>query len=238
MAGWRGAFIGMMSLSWLAAAILAFERGDGGRGEPAKRSEPDAIPQLAGFRLLASPAIMLNFMFFVFLAFISYGLTNYLVVALGALHGTDFVLANTALSAFLMMTAVGVMAAGIRVDRIRRHAFIAVAGMTSLAAGSLAIALVDFGAVALTVIAGLVGLASGATYPSRDMLVREVTPPGEFGKVFGFVTAGINVAGIVAPFVYGAMMDHGNPRGVFLAIAAGGLLTVLLVGWSRRAKGR
>ena len=50
------------------------------------------------------------------------------------------------------------------------------------------------------------------------MLVRKVTPPGQFGKVFGFVTSGFNVAGVVAPFVYGPLMDSGNPRAVFFAI--------------------
>ena len=53
--------------------------------------------------------------------------------------------------------------------------------------------------------------------PSRDMIVREVTPPGSFGKVFGFVTTGFNIGGIVSPLIFGAIMDHGSPRLVFLA---------------------
>ena len=59
------------------------------------------------------------------------------------------------------------------------------------------------------------GFAGGVIMPSRDMIVREVTPPGLFGTVFGFVTTGFNVAGVVFPLVFGAMMDHGNPRAVF-----------------------
>jgi MFS transporter, FSR family, fosmidomycin resistance protein len=56
--------------------------------------------------------------------------------------------------------------------------------------------------------------------------------------VFGFVTSGFNVAGVLAPLVYGPLMDSGNPRAVFLTVAAGGLLTVLMVGWSRKAARR
>jgi len=246
--GWRGAFIGMMSLTWVSAAILMLERDDGGRddrefGETRKRNAA-AVPAGAddppsgGLALLVSPAIMINFMFFLFLAFASYGLMNYIVVALQALHGTPIVLANTALSAFLLMTAAGVMIAGIFVDRIRQHGLLAAAGMTTFSAGAAAIGLIDLGAFALIATAGLVGFAAGATYPSRDMLVRHVTPPGQFGKVFGFVTSGFSVAGVVAPIVYGPLMDSGNPRAVFLAVGAGGLLTVLMAVWSRKAAGR
>jgi MFS family permease len=49
--------------------------------------------------------------------------------------------------------------------------------------------------------------------------VRAVTPPGSFGKVFGFVTTGFNIGGIVSPLVFGAIMDHGSPRLVFLLVA-------------------
>ena len=56
--------------------------------------------------------------------------------------------------------------------------------------------------------------------PSRDMIVRAVTPPGSFGKVFGFVTTGFNLGGIVSPLIFGAIMDHGSPQLVFLGVAA------------------
>ena len=55
----------------------------------------------------------------------------------------------------------------------------------------------------------LAGLCSGMVMPSRDMIVREVTPPGSFGKVFAFVTTGYHIAGILAPLMFGALLDHG-----------------------------
>jgi FSR family fosmidomycin resistance protein-like MFS transporter len=235
--GWRGAFIGMMALTWISAAILMFERDDRARSETQRGPVAGGSgPTLGGLALLMSPPIMLNFMFFMFLAFVSYGLTNYIVVALQTLHGTPLALANTALSALLAMTAAGVLIAGFYVDRIRRHGLLAAAGMTTLSAGAAMMGLLDLGAVALLVTAAVTGFASGVTYPSRDMLVRKVTPPGQFGKVFGFVTSGFNVAGVVAPFVYGPLLDSGNPRAVFLAIGAGGLLTVLMIGWTRKRR--
>ena len=48
----------------------------------------------------------------------------------------------------------------------------------------------------------LAGLCGGMVMPSRDMIVREVTPPGAFGKVFAFVTTGYHIAGILAPLLF------------------------------------
>jgi MFS family permease len=61
------------------------------------------------------------------------------------------------------------------------------------------------------------------------MIVRAVTPPGSFGKVFGFVTTGFNIGGIISPLIFGPIMDHGSPRLVFLAVVAFSLLAILTV---------
>jgi hypothetical protein len=54
---------------------------------------------------------------------------------------------------------------------------------------------VDLGTLLLILTMSLTGRL-GIIMPSRDMLVREFTPPGAFGKVFGFVTNGFNIGGI------------------------------------------
>ena len=75
----------------------------------------------------------------------------------------------------------------------------------------------------------IAGFFSGVIMPPRDMIVREATPPGSFGKVFGFVTTGFNLGGIVSPLIFGAIMDHGSPRLVFLGVAAFSLIAVVTV---------
>ena len=60
----------------------------------------------------------------------------------------------------------------------------------------------------------LSGFASGMAMPSRDMIVRAVTPPGSFGKVFGFVTTGFHIAGIVAPLIFGRCSTTATRSGV------------------------
>jgi MFS family permease len=88
---------------------------------------------------------------------------------------------------------------------------------------------VDLGSLTLIAAMSLGGFFSGLVMPSRDMIVREVTPPGSFGKVFGFVTTGFNIGGIVSPLIFGAVMDHDSPRMVFLLVAAFSLLGILTV---------
>ena len=57
--------------------------------------------------------------------------------------------------------------------------------------------------------------SSASIQPSRDMLVRRAAPPGAAGRVFGIVSTGFNIGGIIGPLLFGWMMDHGSPRSGF-----------------------
>jgi MFS family permease len=80
------------------------------------------------------------------------------------------------------------------------------------------------------------GFFSGLTMPSRDMIVRAVTPPGAYGRVFGFVSSGFNIAGILAPIIFGQLLDHGRAREVFFFMAACALASILTVAISTSRK--
>src|SRR5262249_14490701 len=195
--------------------------------------------EAGGWRLLLSAPILINFAFFMILSLANGGVQNYSVVALAALHGTPLELAHVALSAYLLMSAGGVLIGGYVVTRTERYDGIAV---TMLAASSTAVvpfAFFDLAPFLLVALMALSGLFQGVTMPSRDMLVRAVTPPGSFGKVFGFVTTGFNIGGMISPLIYGWLMDSGNPSAVFVLSAACGAVTILaiVIGrlWSTRA---
>ncbi len=47
------------------------------------------------------------------------------------------------------------------------------------------------------------------------MLVRKAAPPGAAGRVFGIVSTGFNIGGIVGPALFGFLMDQGAPRWIF-----------------------
>ncbi len=87
----------------------------------------------------------------------------------------------------------------------------------------------NLGSPLLIVAMAFGGFFFGFIMPSRDMIVRAITPPGSFGKVFGFVTTGFNIGGIISPLMFGAIMDHGSPQFVFMLVAAFALLAIVLV---------
>jgi MFS transporter, FSR family, fosmidomycin resistance protein len=228
--GWRGAFVGAGMLGIATAAVLLAMRENSAVQPKPAVSRTGADDATSGWRLLLSAQILLNLFFFALLAMISAGLYNYSVVALGALYGTPVTTANAALSGNLLLSAIGVLLGGVLVGRTTRHAVVATIGLAAMALFTVLIAEVDLSALALIAAMSLIGLFSGVIMPSRDMIVREITPPGSFGKVFGFVTTGFNIGGIVAPLIFGAIMDHGNPQLVFLAVAAFCVIAVLTVG--------
>jgi len=225
--GWRGAFIGAGVLGFAVAAVLVALRDNGSApGVPAPtRTGTDK----ASWQLLLSAPILLNLLFFALLAIISSGLYNYSVVALGALYGTPVTTANAALSGNLLWSAIGVLIGGVLVGRTTRHGSVAAIGLAAMALFTALVAEVELGALALIAAMSLAGFFSGVIMPSRDMIVREITPPGSFGKVFGFVTTGFNIGGIVSPLIFGGIMDSGNPRLVFLAVAAFSLISIVTV---------
>ena len=234
--GWRGAFIGAAVLGVAVALLLLLVR-EGATTTPQVGTRSVSDSPDAGWRLLLSAPILLNLAFFILLATISGGLYNYSVVALGALYGTPVTTANAALTGNLLLSAAGVLVGGLLVTRTKRHGLVATLGLSAMALSVVLIALVDLSSLALIAAMSLAGLFSGVIMPSRDMIVREVTPPGSFGKVFGFVTTGFNIGGIVSPLIFGAVMDHGSPRMVFLLVVAFTLLGILTVATRPRQTG-
>ena len=142
---------------------------------------------------------------------------------------TPVTTANAALTGYLALSSIGVLAGGLLVTRTSRHGTVAAIGLAAMALLTALIARVDLGSLLLIAVMTVNGFFSGVIMPSRDMIVRAVTPPGSFGKVFGFVTTGFNIGGIISPLIYGTIMDHGSPALVFVLAAACSLLAIITV---------
>jgi len=228
--GWRGAYIGASIFGLLVLSALIAQTEPPREARPVRPGAKSRQPAAeTGWRLLLSAPILLNLAYFTLTSIMGGGLNTYLVVALGALHATPAAVANTALTALLAMNAVGVLLGGVLAGRTSHHAAVAATG---LAVGGSVTALIgwfDFPPAGLVLIMALSGLCVGATYPSRDMLVRAVTPPNAYGRVFGFVSMGFNIGSSIAPIIYGALMDHGEPRLVFFLSAAVCLICISTV---------
>jgi MFS transporter, FSR family, fosmidomycin resistance protein len=228
--GWRGAMLGAATLGFAVAALLLLQ-GDPATAQPTSKLRDNSKGEAPdnSWRLLLSAPILMSLLFFMLLAFGNFGLQSFLVVALGTLHGTSPAIANTALSAYLAFGAAGVLLGGWIAGRTHRHALVAALGLLGTALAALLVGAADVGPVPLVTVMAIAGLCTGTIMPSRDMIVREVTPPGSFGKVFGFVTNGFHVAGIISPLVFGALMDHGEAQLVFVLLAACSVLAMLTI---------
>ncbi len=237
MVGWRGAFLGAAVLGLVAALVMAVAgeppelepapgKTDARGGKPAD-TVPGAAPM--GWRLLLAPAILLNLAFFIMLAMSSGALYNFLVPALGALHGTPVTVGNAALTGLLLLSPIGVLVGGWLAGRTPHHGLVATCGLIVTAAVSALVGSFDFAAVALVMLMSIAGFFSGLTMPSRDMIVRAVTPPGAYGRVFGFVSTGFNIGGIVSPLIFGQLLDQGYPRAIFFCVASCALISIATV---------
>jgi MFS transporter, FSR family, fosmidomycin resistance protein len=226
---WRGAFLLAAGLGIGVALLLIVRGGVLVRPAPQSRPEEPAVVAREGWRLLFSGPILRNLVFFALLAMANGGLQNFSVVALGTLHGTPAAAANLALSGFLLLSALGVLVGGIIADRTSRHERVAALCFAATSTMVVLVGWVDLGSVLLIGVMSIGGLLNGIIQPSRDMMVRSVTPPGAFGKVFGFVSTGFNIGGMISPLLYGWLMDRGEPRLIFVLICGFILLSLLTV---------
>jgi len=122
-----------------------------------------------------------------------------------------------------------VLIGGLIAGRMTNHRITAALGLSATVLVAILIGSVDLGTLLLILVMSLAGLCSGIVMPSRDMIVREVTPPGSFGKVFAFVTTGYHIAGILAPLAFAALLDRGEPRAIFIAVTVFTLLSICAV---------
>jgi MFS family permease len=230
LAGWRGAFLGAVALSLLAAVAVAMMEEPAALATPKGKARAETEYKAAtGWQLLLSPPILLNLVFFVLLSISGGGYSNFLVPALGALHGIPAELGNVALTGLLLFSAGGVLAGGWVSGRTRRHSAVAAVGLIVTAALSTLVGLFDFPFAVLVVLLSTAGFFSGVMMPSRDMIVRAVTPPGAYGRVFGFVSTGFNIGGIVSPLIFGQLLDQGYPAAIFFCVALCALVSIATV---------
>jgi FSR family fosmidomycin resistance protein-like MFS transporter len=206
----------------------------------AVRGQPGGLVHVS-MRALVTPAVLGLVGFFTLLSLSTGALTNYSVVALVSLYGVTLSAANTALTAFLFATAIGVLAGGVIADTTKRHGDVAALGYGAAGVLVLMVGTVDLGPVFIVAAMGAAGFLSGMIAPSRDMLVRAASPPGAFGRVFGIVTTGFNIGGTIGPMIGGWIMDHNLPRWVFFSSVLFMALTAamgLASEWRARRSGR
>lgn len=229
--GWRAALVTVGGLGLAMAAVLASQ----GAAFPSGGGHTRGKGTVMELRLLLSAPILSAFAYFAFIATALIGVQTFGVTGLMRIYETPMALATAALTAFLLGGAAGILAGGLLADRTRRHDVVAVSGLVVAAGFMMLLATGALARSMLPVILALAGFCHGATAPSRDMLVRAATPPGASGKVFGFVYSGLDLGSCLTPLAFGWLLDHGDPRLLFVAVSVLMLCTIATVVQVRRS---
>lgn len=108
-----------------------------------------------------------------------------------------------------------VLVGGFVADRFGPRVATAFGTLVSAAVMLFIVGTYNFSAVTILVIISISGALQGLLLPSRDLLIRSVTPLGSMGKVMGFLTMGMMLAAAVVQPVFGWLMDINEPRWVF-----------------------
>jgi len=221
--GWRAALVTVGGLG-LAMVVVLATQGGAFTGVHAGARRAGGVTDV---RVLLTGPVLAAFAYFALIATALVGMQTFGVTGLMRVYETPMALATAALTAFLLGGAAGILGGGFLADRTSRHDVVAVSGLIGAAALILLVATGGVGPSRLPLVLAVAGFCQGVTAPSRDMLVRAATPPGASGKVFGFVYSGLDLGSCLVPVAFGWMLDHRDPRMLFVAV---GVLLLCTIG--------
>jgi MFS family permease len=179
------------------------------------KARANAAKEPSPWALFLQPPILLCLVFFALIAATTVGIQQFAVPAWQSMFGLTQGYAALCLIVFVVGSASGMLLGGYFADRMRHHERLAAIGLVAAAAFTVPIATQAVTPIVLPFLLFAAGFAGGSTNPSRDMIVRQATPPGASGKVFGFVYSGLDIGSFLAPLVFGQVMNAGMPAAMF-----------------------
>ncbi len=230
-----GVLFFMFLLTFFGASLLATPVNESA-SKPDENSQERSRPAQPGFAaklamLLKNPALWGAFLFFAFTSGAMSSVQNFTIPILGSLYGIGKEWASSALSLYMVSAGVGLLIGGFLAGSTDRTERIVAASLAT--SGIVFIILAMGGLPNGLAVAGLcvAGFLSGMAGPSRDMLVRRVTPKGALGSVYGLVYSGMDVGSALGPVMYGFMLDHQTMRGPWLVSGLALFGAVLAAFW-------
>lgn len=247
---WRLALLGAAVWALGVLALLVWRRDDlqdrapGMLAHGARHALAPGEHPLAFLRL---PSIWLSFLFFFFVTGSFSAIQSFAAPCLHQLFGLPVAGAALVVTAYTACGALGMVVGGFwaareaELDRIIARCLFTSAvllfavgqGWVPALPGRLGAGWAAFAMVALA------GVGVGMAGPSRDMLIKRAAPPGATGRVYGTVYSGLDLGFALSAPVFGSLLDHGHPQGVFIGSALAlcvGLSSASAVGVGLRAR--
>jgi FSR family fosmidomycin resistance protein-like MFS transporter len=206
--GWRGALfaagllgIGAVVAITLQSRILTDQA----------RPERKAAGSMSTRDLFTSRTLWLFFGFYMLSAMASSSLQTWLISVLHNVNGFDIQAASIALTCVLVGNSAGVILGGWVADRFVNRLLLFTVGLTLVSSSTLLmVALLPMPELVLFAIISISGFAMGASRTPRDVMLKEASPKGQIGKVFGFVSSGLPFGSAITPVPFGFLLDHGH----------------------------
>ena len=229
--GWRGALmlIGLVGLPVVLAIIWQSRILVDQAHQPRSRAAKPA----AGASLLLSRSVLMFFAFFMVSSMAGAGIQSWLITILHQVHGLAIEAASSALTGYMVGMIGGVLVGGWVADRADRHLPFVVVLTIGAAALLLLIGVISLAELPTIGVLFVAGFMTGASRTPRDVMVKDAAPPGQIGKVFGFVSSGMSLGGAIMPVPYGMIIDAGRPDLVLVVVATLLLLSLLCAGGAR-----
>ena len=219
--GWRNAALAA-SLVALLALTLLFWRREALTDPFIELNEKSDQPAGSLFDFLRVRAVWLCFLFFLLITAAFGAIQNFASPILQALYGLSITTAATALSAYLLGGAGGILLGGFLAKKNDQERLITLAlGIAAAFAMILAAGILP--GWSILPLMSAIGFCTGIAGPSRDLLVRRAATArfgqAAFGRVYGFVYSGLDLGLAMAPVIFGQLMDSGRFSHVLIGIA-------------------
>ena len=234
--GWRNAYLAAALLYAVVLMILWFNR-ECFLTEVVRPGTKNAhlhADKESDFAFLKLPVVWWCFGFFMLSTVTLAMVQSFSVPILKAMHGISFEMATLTLTAYLLCGALGILVGGfVASNQVKRGISSDKAIMICYAVGSLLLVLCGtgiLGAAGTMVALAATGFVVGIGNPSRDMMVKNATPKGASGRMYGTVYSGFDVGFAVAPLIFGALMDRQLYSACLYAVA---FVLLLSIGFAR-----
>ena len=188
-------------------------------------SNPGVVQESA-FAFLKLTAVWLCWIFFFFSMASTSSLQSFAPSALFSIYQVPLDVGSYYITLLALGSAGGVLFGGYLAAKLKAPERIVT---SCLSATIVMCLLLGSGFISIAVIPILffgIGFGYGVVAPSRDLLVKTVTPKGVAGRVYGIVYSGIDLGAAVGPFIFGFFMDAGLPNALFLGIVAFQLMII------------
>lgn len=228
--GWRDALLVLGLLGIPMAGVILWQSSI--LQEQARREKKSGGMTVGG--LLLDRTLLLFFLFFLLGSMAGSGIQAWLITILHDVKGIELALASSALTSYMIGTSAGVLLGGWMVDRWTRFIAFFVAGLTLCSSFlTLLVGVLPVGGIAAIAIMFFAGAAMGSSRTPRDIMLKDAAPPGEIGKVFGFVSSSLPLGGALTPVPFGFLIDHGHAEWVLIFAAILLVASILCMGTAR-----